>query len=78
MIIIWSSTPVPIAAKIPAIVAKSIFQCIIEAVPNIRRSSARVVNIMGNTKIGVLYLRYTTNETINIANTPAINAPFSN
>ena len=75
---IWSSTPVPTDAIKPAIAAKSMFQCIIEAIPKMIIISESVVIRIGIAKKALLYLRNTTPEIPNIARRPAINAPCPN
>ena len=76
VIIIWSSTPVPMAARIPAIAGRSIVQCITEATPRMSTSSAKLVIIIGITSIGVLYRMNTITAITRSASIPAMSAPF--
>ncbi len=75
---IWSSTPVPMAASIPAIAARSMFQWVTDATPRMSISSAILVTIIGITSKGDLYLMKTITAITRSANSPAIRAPFLN
>ena len=78
VITIWSSTPVPIDAIIPAIAAKSKFQCVIEANPRIIINSDKLVITIGTTNDGDLYLNDTTATIASSASNPATREPISN
>ena len=67
VIIIWSSTPVPTAAIIPAIAARSIVQCIREATPSMIRTSLKEVRSIGITILKSLYRTNMTKLTTTIA-----------
>ena len=77
-IIIWESTPVPMAAMIPAMAGRSRFLANRAETPRMMRTSERLVSKTARESFMFLYLIRTTIPTARIAASPARKIVFMN